>query len=64
MQVSAYAELLKEHGYPVNKIVILRVGRDSTEGFETRVVSDYSNYYKIFENLLDIYKTKKILKWI
>lgn len=63
VQVSAYAELLKEHGYPVNKIVILRVGRDSTEGFETRAVSDYSNYYKIFENLLEIYKTKKILKW-
>lgn len=63
VQVAGYAELLKEHGYPVNKVIILRVGRDNTEGFETRTVTDYSKYYEIFKSLLNIYKLKKALKW-
>ena len=63
VQTAGYAELLKEHGHPVSKIVILRVGRDETEGFETRFVSDYSKYFEIFEHLNAIYQLKKILKW-
>lgn len=63
VQVAGYAELLKEKGHRVEKIMILRVGRDNTEGFETRIVTDYSKYYEIFESLLHIYKLKKELKW-
>lgn len=63
VQTAGYAELLKEHGYEVKKIIILRIGRDNTEGFETRTVTDYSRYYNIFRNLNEIYKIKRELKW-
>lgn len=63
VQVSAYRNLLVEHGYPVEQIKILRIGRDETEGFEERTVTDDRDYFDIFINLLDIYYLKKKLKW-
>ena len=63
VQLAAYAELLREHGYTVRKCRILRIGRDEVEGFEERVISDWGKYFKIFENLLNIYYLKKELKW-
>ena len=62
-QVSAYANLLKEHGYKVEQIKILRIGRDETEGFEERTLFNWDKYYKVFDNLNKIYKLKKELKW-
>lgn len=63
VQTSAYKELLLEHGHPVEEIKILRVGRDETEGFEERSITDSTKYFKIFCNLLDIYYIKRELKW-
>lgn len=63
VQTAAYAELLKEKGHPVEQIIILRIGRDETEGFETRTITDYRKYFKIFQNLLEIYFIKRELKW-
>ena len=63
VQVSAYKQLLIEHGHPVEQIKILRIGRDETEGFEERTVTDDRDYYDIFIDLLDIYYLKKKLKW-
>ena len=63
VQTSAYRELLLEHGHPVEEIKILRVGRDETEGFEERSITDSTKYFKIFQNLLDIYYIKRELKW-
>lgn len=63
VQTAGYAELLKEHGHEVKKIVILRVGRDNTEGFETRLITDYGKYFDIFQALNKVYKLKKELKW-
>lgn len=63
VQTSAYKELLLEHGNPVEEIKILRVGRDETEGFEERSITDSSKYFKIFQSLLDIYYVKRELKW-
>ena len=63
VQVAAYKELLIEHGHPVEQIKILRIGRDETEGFEERTVTDSRDYFSIFERLLDIYYLKKKLKW-
>lgn len=63
VQTSAYKELLLEHGHPVEEIKILRVGRDETEGFEERSITDSTKYFKIFQNLLDIYYIKRELKW-
>ncbi len=63
VQLAAYRELAKEHGYDVKKCRILRVGRDETEGFEERTVTDISKYFAIFESLLNIYYLKRALKW-
>lgn len=63
VQLAAYAELLRENGCQVDEIRILRVGRDETEGFEERSVKDTRQWFRIFQNLLDIYYTKKELGW-
>ena len=62
-QLAAYAELLRENGYEVQQVRILRVGRDETEEFVERSVPDTSKYFKIFKNLLEIYYLKKSLGW-
>ena len=63
VQVAAYKELLKENGYPVEQVMILRVGRDETEGFEHRSIAETDEYFRIFLDLLDIYYIKKELGW-
>lgn len=63
VQTSAYRELLKENGFDAKRIRILRIGRDETEGFEERVVTDSTKYFKIFQDLLDIYYLKRELGW-
>lgn len=63
VQVSAYKELLVERGYPVERVQILRIGRDETEGFEERAITDTRKYFQIFENLLNVYYLRKELGW-
>ena len=63
LQLAAYADLLREAGYPVEECRILRVGRDATEGFEERSISDTRKWSQIFHHLLDIYYLKKELNW-
>ena len=63
VQLAAYAALLRENGFPVEECRILRVGRDATEGFEERSVTDTRLWFKIFRNLLDVYYLKKELNW-
>ena len=64
-QVSAYNELLKEHGIHTEEIMILRIGRNDDEGFEVRTLqtSDISSYFNIFKSCLDIYEVKKKVGW-
>lgn len=63
VQLAAYRNLLTEIGLPVEETRILRVGRDETEGFEERSVSDTRKYFEIFRRLLDVYYLKKELGW-
>lgn len=63
VQTAAYAELLRENGFPVEECRILRVGRDATEGFEERSISDTRKWFEIFQHLLAIYWLKKELNW-
>lgn len=63
VQLAAYAELLQQHGCQVDQCRILRVGRDETEGFEERTVTDTRKYFEVFKNLLNVYYLKKELKW-
>lgn len=61
MQVSAYAELLREAGNPVEEVRILRVGRDESEGFEERAIdlAGVDMAFDMFTNLLDFYYAEK-----
>ena len=64
IQVAAYRELLREQGYIVDGVRILRIGRDETEGFEDRLLgAAYLNdCFRIFKHLLKVYYLRKKLK--
>ena len=63
VQVAGYKNLLMEHGCPVERVQILRIGRDETEGFEERAITSTDRYFQIFTNLLNVYYLKKSLGW-
>lgn len=63
VQLAAYARLLEEAGLPVEECRVLRVGRDDSEGFEERAVGEREKWFRIFEDLLDVYYLKKDLGW-
>ena len=58
-QLAAYRQLLNENGYDVQKAKILRIGRDETEGFEERTITDFSKHWELFYHCLQIYKIQK-----
>jgi len=58
-QLAAYQSLLIENGFAVNSALILRVGRDESEGFEVKEAGDLQKDWQIFEHALEIYKLKK-----
>ena len=64
-QVSGYGNLLKENGYKVQQILILRIGRDETEGFEEKYITPKQEklYFDVFKHLVKIYYIKKELNW-
>jgi hypothetical protein len=63
VQLAGYKALLEEHGHEVKSCHILRVGRDETEGFEDRTVTNLDTYFEIFQNLLNVYYAKKKVGW-
>lgn len=62
IQLSAYRALLEEAGHKVARCRILRIGRDETEGFEERTMTDTSKHFELFKHLLAVYYIKKELK--
>jgi len=62
-QVSAYANLMRENDMQVDKVMILRIGRGKSEGFEVRTVNNEEEYIKVFKACIEIYNAKKKLKW-
>jgi hypothetical protein len=63
VQLAGYKNLLEEHDHPVKSCHILRVGRDETEGFEDRTVTNVDTYFEIFKSLLNVYYAKKKVGW-
>jgi len=61
-QVAAYKLLLEEAGKTVDNAMILRVGRDESEGFEEANVSRIELHVKRFLAALEIYNINKALK--
>jgi len=58
-QLAAYNQLLFEAGYPLNMNRILRIGRDESEGFEERLITDTSKHFELFKHCLAIYHLQK-----
>jgi len=61
-QLAAYKQLLAENGHLVEVVRILRIGRDTDEGFEERLVADTSNHLELFKHCLSIYNLQKSIK--
>ena len=59
IQLAAYRQLLNENGFEVQKAKILRIGRDETEGFEERTITDFTLQWELFKHCLEIYKLQK-----
>jgi len=61
-QLGGYRELLKEHKSPVKRCMILRLGRDETEGFEVKERTDLKLEIKIFLQCVKVYHLQNELK--
>jgi len=59
IQVTAYRQLLVEHGHKVDQTTILRIGRTDDEGFEERLVNELDKRWQIFLHCLEIYRLQK-----
>lgn len=63
VQLAAYARLLREQGYPVEEVRVLRLGREGGGQAEERAVSDTEKWFAVFQALLQVYYLKKDLNW-
>ncbi len=62
VQLAAYAQLLREQGFPVRELRVLRLGGEG-EGWEEKSVREPEKWFSVFESLLRIYYLKKELGW-
>ncbi len=60
-QLAAYRQIAIEHGHKVERARILRIGRDSNEGFEERLMTKFDNEFNLFRNCLSIYNLLKLM---
>lgn len=61
-QVVAYRKLLIENGYPVNRIVIIRLGKSDQLDMEAVEVGDWDLHWSMFLACKTIYDLQKALK--
>lgn len=61
LQVSAYHHMLLEHGYQVDGVRLLRVGRTNDEGFDDHVLdkSQLDLAWSVFQSCLTLYRAKQ-----
>ena len=59
-QTAAYWALLLEHGYRVDGVRILRIGRSEDEGFDDKIIGreEIEDAYRVFESALNLYRAK------
>jgi len=54
-----YRQLLEENGYPVKKVIIIRLGKSDNMDIETKEIGDWEKSWKIFEHCLALYQLTK-----
>ncbi len=62
VQLAAYAQLLREQGFPVQELRVLRLGGEG-ESWEEKSVRESERWFSVFECLLRVYYLKKELGW-
>jgi hypothetical protein len=61
-QLSAYEELLRHNNISFSRSMILRIGRDESEGFEVRESGNLSAHFELFKHALAIYRLQGELR--
>ena len=61
-QLAAYEQLLSEDSQLIERMRILRIGRNEDEGFEERLITDASKHFEIFKSCLTIYNLQKEIR--
>lgn len=61
LQVSAYYQMLTEHGYKVDGVRLLRVGRTEDEGFDDHILDkpQLDMAWAVFQSCLTLYRAKQ-----
>ena len=59
LQLSSYQNLLIENNHPVDRAIIVRVGRDEAEGFETKEMTDLSLEFATFSKIVELHYALK-----
>lgn len=54
-----YRQLLVENGYPVQKVIIIRVGKSDKMDMEVREIGQWDKHWDIFEHCLALYQLQK-----
>lgn len=64
LQVAAYWNLLREHGYKIDGVKLLRIGRDNSEGFEDKEIGfkEVEDCFFTFSLARELYEALRILK--
>jgi len=58
-QTAGYENLAREHGYDIEQVVILRIGRDEEEGFEYLEHKTLTQSFAVFLAAKTLYENKK-----
>lgn len=59
IQTASYENLLTENDYPVERVKLVRFGKDDLEDFEVKDVTNLPKWFKAFLDLLDLYQILK-----
>lgn len=62
IQVTAYREILREHGYPVKAVRIIRIGREEGDEFQDYKVRRFREYLELFKLARRIYDIARELE--
>lgn len=65
-QLAAYARAARENGYMIQRVRLIRIGRNEDEGFEQVTVDGkkLELYWSVFLHCLHIYRTKRELEYL
>jgi len=57
-----YRKLLEENGYPVQKVIIIRLGKSDNMDLETKEVGNWDSHWRVFELCRELYELLKVAK--